>query len=163
MPVPESVQRTLDDMGQEFRRGGYVPYHENHEFILSAARDDPNSVLTVAHQLCVAFNSGRINAGDYNGLFGLLAELARISQDLREKIQSGINGPALEYHAAVPNTERLINALSLEFPAHYFEICRNIVAGTNGCLFVVGAGFSYSAQAPLLNPNPRKEGVGLAS
>ena len=53
MPVPESVQRTLDDMGQEFRRGGYVPYHENHEFILSAARDDPNSVLTVAHQLCV--------------------------------------------------------------------------------------------------------------
>ena len=150
--VPNSVLNRINLLANGYRRGRFFPLAEDHHMLLDAAKVDPTSVLPAVHQLIVAFNSGNINSGDLPAFFAWMADLAEMSQILREKIKADVRPADMGYHIEVDtqNAKRLSEALSLQFPSHYFDICRQVLAGTEGCMFIVGAGFSYDSLAPLL-------------
>jgi hypothetical protein len=81
---------------------------------------------------------------------------AGISEHLRARIASTISRELLDFYCgdfSQPDLKRaaegLSDALKVERPRHYFDLCRNILT-SNGSIFIIGAGFSYDSYAPLL-------------
>ena len=150
--LPQAIVHKIETLSGEYRRGRFTPMGTDHTFLKRAAETDPSALTTLVHQLCVGVNSGNVDPGFLDAAFGWLADFASTSSILREEVKKSLHTDLLEYYAGddAPGASRLAAALALELPRHYFDVCRQILAGAQTCVVIIGAGFSYSSTAPLL-------------
>ena len=150
--LPQAIVGKIEALAMRYRRGGFTPMGTDHTFLLRAAKADPSALKTLVHQLCVGVNSGNVDPGDLDAAFRWLADFASVSSMLREVVKSSLHVDLLEYYAGDDGAgaSQLVVALALELPRHYFDVCRQILAGAQTCVVIIGAGFSYSSTAPLL-------------
>ena len=163
--LPEAVHSQVLAIAGRWNSAGFVPLAEHTQAVKDAAATDPTAVKPVVDILVKLLNRGSIDPGHVIGCLNLLSELAKVAEYLRHEISVQIDHQLVDYYASHLNDgirkwgSRLAEVLKIERPRHYFDLARRILTA-NGCLFIVGAGFSYDAYAPLLR---EMEGVACST
>lgn len=155
MALPQSELNRVKMIAQSCATLRFVPPNDQ-PYLIHVAKTDPTVLDEVVSIMTNYFSRGLVDAVWIAGTVNFLCELAKISEYLRTKIAAGTSKEVLDFHSsdyAEPSVktaiERLSETLRVERPRHYFDLCRNILT-SNGSIFIIGAGFSYDAYAPLL-------------
>ena len=151
--LPPGVVHKIEDLARRYGVGHFLASRGDYAFLMRAAETDPSALTVLVRQLCVGVDSGNVSPAFGDEAFRWLADFASTSAILREEIKSTLHVEQLDYYAGddAPGASQLVAALALELPVHYFDVCRQILAGAQTCVVIIGAGFSYSSTAPLLS------------
>jgi NAD-dependent SIR2 family protein deacetylase len=153
--LPLSERNRVESLAVKYANVGFYDLRNELAFLMRVAEAEPPALDSVISALVDLLNTGNIGPGYEGGLIEWLDAFARTSEHLRAAIAKVISAEHVDFYLAdsrvgVQNAaQRLSEALKVERPKHYFDLCRNVLMH-NGSIVLIGAGFSYDSYAPLL-------------
>ena len=156
MALPPSEVNRLQSIARGLAVQHCIPISKDTQYVIQVAQVDPTAVDEIVNITTDYLNRGIIPTIWLEKALRLLRDLANISDYLRASIAKKISNETIDFHAGgsaeteVANAaQALLEALKVERPKHYFDLCRRILT-SNGSIFIIGAGFSFDSYAPLL-------------